>query len=314
MQGLFGCVDGAYFTDLTLTDADLYADADVGALVGKSKGAVIQRVAVIEPIVKGRDHIGGLIGGTVTKGATIIEDCYVENGIIISSEYQAGGILGVASETLVKNTYFTGTITVEGSVNENRDGSGIVSRIEGGKNSLRGVASLATSVTCGSANEFISYGDGGTALNEFSNCYTRNDMVLSAYVNPNRGGLLSRATEDQKRPLADFKSQALYESMGWDFDNTWIIPAGGGFPIFRDIDTSIPSVSTQIANNLKAYTSGGMLVLEPVNATSVWVYNLSGTLIKRIDIDTAISLSLPKGAYIIKSVSGGNVEAIKVMN
>ena len=180
---------------------------------------------------------------------------------------------------------------------------------------MRGVVSLASSITSGAANEFISYGSDGTRLNEFVNCYTRNDMVLTDFMNPGRGNQLPRATDAQKRPLADFQSETLYKSIGWDFNQIWKIPEGGGFPVFKcpGCPVNVPTIKAK-PTNLNVYKSNGLLILEAANPTSVWVYNIAGALVERINVEVSKSLSLPNGIYIIKSECNGNVEAVKVVN
>ena len=139
-------------------------------------------------------------------------------------------------------------------------------------------------------------------------------MTLSSYVNPGRANQLPRATAAQKRPLADFRSQTLYESMGWDFENLWVIPAAGGYPVFKGNHTGIPAVNAQPSNNLKVYKSGDLLVLEVIQPASVWIYDALGVLVERTDVENTKQFALPKGIYIIKSVCNRNVEALKVIN
>jgi hypothetical protein len=114
--------------------------------------------------------------------------------------------------------------------------------------------------------------------------------------------------------LVDFRTQALYESIGWNFENLWMIPAGGGYPVFKSGYTGIPAVNLQKSNNLKAYKSGELLVLEATQPASVWIYNPAGILVERTDVDNTKQITLPKGIYIIKSVFERNVEAVKIIN
>jgi len=313
LQGLFGYAEDAYFTDLKLTGAMVRGNNNAGALLGGGKGVVIQRVAIEKPYITGNNQTGGIIGATFSGEATRMEDCYVADGEIISKAGQAAGLIGTANDTRIERSYFTGAVAVQ-TREEDRDGGGIISRIESGLNSLRGVVSLASSVTGGSTSEFISCGNNGTRLNEFINCYANSAMTLSSYVNERRANLLPRATAAQKRPLADFKSQALYESIGWNFENLWVIPEGGGYPVFKSGYTSILPVSNNKSANLKAHKSGEMLVLEVTQPASVWIYNTSGILAGHTDVEKTKQVYLPKGIYVIKSVNNRNVEALKIFN
>ena len=85
-----------------------------------------------------------------------------------------------------------------------------------------------------------------------------------------------------------------------------MIPVGGGFPMFKDDNvSSIPSTKVEKTDNLKAYKSGNMLVLE----VSQPIYDISG-LVERMDIEGESS----QRDYIVKSVYDGNVEVRKVNN
>lgn len=317
--GLFGYAVGAHFSDLRLTDALVRGGADVGTLLGRGIGVTMERIVAEKPVTIGRDHAGGLIGGTFQGKATKIKDCYIVDGDISSTEWQVGGLIGVASDTRIENSYYTGTVKithVDALIADNRDGAGIVSRIEGGINSMRSVVSLASTVVSGSGNEFICYGAGGTRLNEFINCYTCNDMVLNPLVNLTRGDQLPRATDLQKRPLADFQTQAFYESLGWDFTNVWKMDAATSlYPIFKaKSGTGVSTVNADKDRNLNVYSSQGALILQAKNPAEVWIYNVAGTLIQRLDVQTTENVQLARGIYVVKSVSGRNVEAVKVIN
>lgn len=317
-QGLFGVAKGAYFTDLRLSEPIVSGGADVGTLLGRGIGVTVERVAVIKPIVNGRDHAGGLIGGTFQGKGTKIKDCYIEDAKVNSSEWQAGGFIGVASDTRVENSYYTGTIKITATdvlTNASRDGAGIASRIEGGINSLRGVVSLASSIECGSSNQFISYGASSTQLNEFVNCFTRDDMTLNPFADPNRGGQFARATSNQTRPLADFKTQTFYQNIGWDFVTVWQMDPVTSYPVFKpNNNTGVSTVDANKPHNLSAHSSMKQLVLTVKNPAAVWIYNVNGMLVQRIDVENVERVSLPVGVYVIKSVSGMNVEAVKVIH
>ncbi|MDR2627404.1 MAG: T9SS type A sorting domain-containing protein, partial [Dysgonamonadaceae bacterium] len=203
---------------------------------------------------------------------------------------------------------------------DNCDASGIVSRIQGGKNYLYGVISLADSIASASGNELISFNGGGYIIIDSTTCFVRDDMKLDPLFKPDRTNQYARASESMKRPPADFKDYPLYLAAGWDMTAVWGIPKGGGFPIFRSLgdpddfepNTAIPVVKK--ANDLKVYSSGGLLILETRQPTSVWIYNLQGALVERIDIDATKAIALPKGLYIVKSAQHGNVSAVKVLN
>ncbi|KAA6303012.1 MAG: Beta-galactosidase [Candidatus Ordinivivax streblomastigis] len=325
--GLFGYADGAHFVNLRFTEAAVSGGQDVGVLLGRGKGITVEHVVFDDDKkfpneVKGRDH-SGMVAGYLEGGKlSTIKDVYVVNGEVKSTEWQAGGLVGIMCDTRIINSYFTGIVAIdrgEGRLTlNNADASGIVARTEGGKNYLNGVVSLASEILSASGNEFISFNGGGYIVIDSATCFTRNDMILDPIFDPNRSGQYARAAESMKRPLADFKKYSLYTQAGWDMTHTWGIPLGGGFPIFRTIPgavfetASVPVVKKE--NDLKVYSANGNVVMTTSQPTAVWIYNLQGSLVERTDINGTQTIALPRGIYIVKSAQNGNVKAVKILN
>ena len=67
-------------------------------------------------------------------------------------------------------------------------------------------------------------------------------------------------------------------------------------------------------NNMNISTSNGNLIFEATNPASVQIYNVSGMLVSKLDVQTSKTVTLPKGVYIVKAVSNGNTETYKVRN
>jgi hypothetical protein len=321
--GLFGYADGAYFTNLRLTEAYVHGGADVGVLLGRGKGITVEHVVFdddgqYQNEVGGRDHVGMIAGMLEAGKVNTIKNVYVVNGKVESTEWQAAGLVGIICDTRIINSYYTGTVAITAADRltiENRDAAGIVARTEGGKNYFNGVMSLASQVLSASGNEWISYNGGGYIVIDSTTCFTRNDMILDPVFNPTRGGQFARATESMKRPLADFKTSDLYKAAGWDFDRVWTIPDGGGFPVFRPVINDVPYVKGKTSgNDLKAYSLNGHVIMEASQPTAVWIYNITGSLMERTDVHGKQSVALPVGVYIIKSVANGDVKAVKILN
>jgi hypothetical protein len=324
-MGLFGYADGAHFVNLRFTAGFVEGKADVGILLGRGKGIHVEHVVfdqdpVYATEVYGADHVGIIAGLFESGKLSTIKDVYVVDGLVSSSAWQAAGLVGIINDTRIINSYFTGTVQITAPdylTTDNRDASGIVSRTEGGKNYFNGVMSLAEKIQSASGNEFISYNGGGYLVIDSATCFTRDDVALDPIYAPNRGGQFARANEALKRPIADFQSSALYKAAGWDFSTggVWGIPAGGGFPIFQylgGLPDAIKAVKAE--NNLKVYSAYGNIVLSSDQDASVWVYNLQGALVERIDFVGTQQIALPKGIYIVKSAVNGNVKAVKVIN
>jgi hypothetical protein len=331
--GLFGYADGAHFVNLRFTQAEVSGGADVGILLGRGKGIHVEHVVFDDDIdypnaVTGRDHVGIVAGMLETGKVSTIKDVYVNNGKVESTDYQAGGLVGIICDTRIINSYFTGTVAItrdDRLTLDNHDASGIVSRTEGGHNFLKGVMSLADNIASASGNEFISFNGGGYITIDSTTCFTRNDMVLDPLFNPNRGGQYARATTSMKRPLANFQDVAIYRSAYWNIcgDNAvWGLPESGGYPIFRAMfptvkcvecePVAIPKVNAK--NDLNVYSTDGNFVMTASQPTAVWIYNVQGQLVERTDVDGTQTLVLPRGIYIVKSAQSGHVKAMKIIN
>jgi len=76
----------------------------------------------------------------------------------------------------------------------------------------------------------------------------------------------------------------------------------------------IKQIAPTPVNNLKVNSLSGNLILKAINPASVQVYTVTGQLVAQLNVKKEASIALPKGIYIVKSVSAGNTEAIKVMN
>ncbi|MDR0546231.1 MAG: T9SS type A sorting domain-containing protein [Dysgonamonadaceae bacterium] len=338
--GLFSYAVDAHFVNLRFVAADIEASEaspggfDVGLLMGLGKGVHVEHVVfdyargqapdIYQNEVSGRDHVGIVAGRLEGGKLSTIKDVYVVNGKVESSEWQAGGLVGIMCDTRIINSYFTGTVSITHADRltvENRDASGIASRTEGGHNYFYGVMSLADKIESASGNEFISCNGGGYIEIDSATCFARNDMALDPLFKPDRSGQYARATESMKRPVTDFQSDCnFYARAGWDMTNVWGMPIGGGFPIFRSIPdaafedcvVAVPVVKKE--NDLKVYSTGGNVVMSSTQPTAVWVYDLQGRLVERTDVNGTQTVVLPRGIYIVKSAANGNVKALKVIN
>ena len=66
--------------------------------------------------------------------------------------------------------------------------------------------------------------------------------------------------------------------------------------------------------NLKTWSSNGSLLFTALNPATVNVYTVAGLQVAQLKINKEASIALPKGVYIVKSVSAGIPETIKVIN
>ena len=304
-QALFGYTNGATIENLGLVNVNVVGEGDIGAVVGKGIGTTIQQVYVTG-YIEGIDHVGGIMGGTDAGSMTTISNCYV-NADVHTRSSQAGGIMGVASSTLIEKVYFTGTVFAPGG-DQGHNAGGIIGLTENGQVSMDNVASLATSVSGGTTSEFVAR---GAALVDATNLFTRNDMVLQD--NYSADGGLGRATADQQRNLSDFQNITIYATtMGWDFTNIWQI-ANGSFPTFKPFVTGISTVTD--SNKPVIYSQGGKINVVVKGVSTVMVFDIMGRSLKTVNsTGSIVSIPMSQGVFIVKVISEGSTSTSKIIN
>ena len=97
--------------NLRLVGVEIFGHQDVGAVIGNSYGAKVSE-CYTSGLVYGWDHTGGIIGGTKKVDdddniMTQVSNCY-SNAAVVSSSYQAGGIIGASINSVVDRCYFSG--------------------------------------------------------------------------------------------------------------------------------------------------------------------------------------------------------------
>lgn len=141
--GLFGVTNGATISQVGLESANLKGKADVAGIVGRAFATTISECYVANSYIEGYDHVASLVGMTDGSGSSI-SNCY---GIaeIVSTGYQAGGLVGVLSNGTVEKSYFAGSVKCN-----IQNTCGIVSLIEGNEQSyIKNVLCLATTIDGG---------------------------------------------------------------------------------------------------------------------------------------------------------------------
>lgn len=66
--------------------------------------------------------------------------------------------------------------------------------------------------------------------------------------------------------------------------------------------------------NLNVYSNNGTLRFNASAAASVTVYDVAGTKVSQFELSSTKSINLPQGVYVIRSVSQGVAETLKVVN
>ncbi len=104
--GLFGYVSGTEIKNIGVTDAYIEGRGEVGGLIGRFNGSVINSYAT--GAVTGKNFVGGLIGSS-PGSFSVINNSYA-TGAVTGSSY-VGGLIGYTTRGSVINSYATGAVT-----------------------------------------------------------------------------------------------------------------------------------------------------------------------------------------------------------
>ena len=112
--GFIGVAEGAVVKNLSIVGATIYGGQSVGGVVGLSYAPTTVENCYTSGVFSGWDHIGGIIGGSrqsdpVGEFSEVI-NCF-STAAVISTDHQAGGIVGAAVDLVVQDTYFAGIAT-----------------------------------------------------------------------------------------------------------------------------------------------------------------------------------------------------------
>ena len=225
-------------------------------------------------------HAGGLVGYVTIRGY----DSYVS----ITNSYAVGSVSAFSSST----SYYGRPSAAGGLVGYISSGS-IISSVSA-NDFIRG-ESITETLHMGSIAGYSSK----VTIANFTDCYYRETMVVVGTGTDN-------TVSGQAATASDLTNRDFYVNLGWDMDNIWSIEEGIDLPKLRAIPeqpTSIntPSIASQ-ENNVRVYYDGNSIVVIAANAgETVWVYNLSGTLVQTQSITSSqTTIALPEGVYIVK--------------
>jgi hypothetical protein len=234
--GAAGSADNSSFEKIHVAgDFSVKADGNgslnVGGIAGKTGGSTGSSITAssaagkkIEGITSGgNSNIGGIAG--ITGGKDSIENCYVWAAVSSGAvaKETAGGIAGTSDGTISK-CYAAGTVQSKGT-NPAVYIGGIAGH-SGGTGKVNGCAVLVSKLDGGpSTSKNVSAISGYGTL---SGNYSRASIIYNRTGSPDPG---AAAKDGEGKPLAAFKSQALYA--GWDFTagtGVWkFLPAGSDY-------------------------------------------------------------------------------------
>lgn len=224
--GLIGVSEGAVIKNLKLINVHFYGKQDVGAAVGRAYAPTTLEKCYTSGIVQGKDHVGGIVGGTKSAGAeddlSTIKDCF-STALVKSSSWQAGGIIGTTVAIEISNTYFAGVAYCPSG----RTG-GIAALADGKTTKIEKSISMAAYLGGDEANRVL--GSPASHSVTLANNYSWEATKVEVKGKPYTEGESNPAGVDgEHKDLASLKSAAFYTTLGWSPD-VWKVE-DGKFPI-----------------------------------------------------------------------------------
>lgn len=182
---------------------------------------------------------GGIASSNISTG--IIRNCFVD--VEISGRQRIGGITG-KNHGIVEKCYSRGKLTCTDQIN-----GGIAGQSDNQvKNCVNIIPTIAGLPASGSMGTYRVYSYAGTGANNYSlNTTTINGATVTSGTSTNYNGL--NATD------AQLKTQSFWQSIGYDFQNTWKMSAANGkykgYPILKGQDDGFRYEIHTVADLLK---------------------------------------------------------------
>ncbi len=230
--GFIGVAEGATIENLNIVGAQIYGGQDVAGIVGRAYAPTYVEKCYTSGAFSGWDHVGGIIGGTQKSNPEgefcVVSDCF-STAAVISTEHQAGGIVGAAKDINIGNTYFAGVAVCR----VNRTG-GIVALVDAGTTSIMNSVVMAPYLK-GAADKTnrILGGVNDEAFSDLTNNYSwENTEVYQDGVLYTDGVSNKNDVDGEHVTAATLKSASFYTGLSWN-SSIWKI-ADGNYPVFSN--------------------------------------------------------------------------------
>lgn len=237
--GLFGVVgESGNIKDVSILQARVTGDDDVGAIVGENRGTVERSLVTGE--VSGGQQVGGLIGrngGTVTESVARVD---------VDGDGIVGGLVGVNSEH-IHESYATGDITADEAA--------------GGLVGANGIGATASVVECFSAGTVNSGEPAGGFVGKTGDSTVNDSYWDTETTGQNDGigdiddtGVSGLETDEMTGDTPVRYMNAL------NFDNVWILAEGYPSLAWENVE-ALPEESISDLNADSEFVAGETLTV-----------------------------------------------------
>ncbi len=218
--GMFGKTNGAVIDSLGLINCSIVGQSFVGGLAGYTVNGSISNSFSAGSVTSLYNNVGGLIGQA--EGG-VISQCYAASTVRSQYAHYAGGLFGTMNCT-VNNSYAAGSVFCSGAY-----AGGLMGVSLGIINSSYSNCSVISS---GGAMGGVA---GYIAAGSINDCYWNADNASMEGVYRQLGGTigtLQGLTNSQTMKQSNFS--------GWDFVSTWVIRTDSTSPGLRTVRNNAP--------------------------------------------------------------------------
>ncbi len=208
--GLFGYLNGAYLSNMLVTNASVIGRFNSGILAGTAMGNTQVHYSMTSGAVTAQDYTGGFIGETSN---TNIFYCY--STADVTGENFTGGLIGYDFNSYLSTSYAYGNVSGVSSV------GGLLGYSN--ETDFYHVYSIGQVTASGGSDGGLT---GYSFMSTYFNCYWDMETSLLDYS----GGGEGRTTEEMTFPHDEFNTYS-----GWDFYSGWHINYGinNGYPYLQ---------------------------------------------------------------------------------
>ena len=280
-------------------------DSYAGGLIGKQYNSMATNcysTGAVTSNASDYSYAGGLIG---VQQSSTIASCR-NTGSVTSYSYfgkpNAGGLIGNQWSGTAANCYSTGNIKASLSSYSYVYAGGLIGKQENQSSAkIQNCYSTGTVSASGPYTSYAGgllghYGGSGTIAACFWDIQTSGTSDGVGNADPDPAGAMGRTT-------ADMMTLSTFTSAGWDFINTWQMPAIAGYPILSwQIGLIVPNVVGMTQANAESAITSAWLVVGTVTTAysgSVAAGNVisqSPTAGTTVDLNTAVNFVVSLGS------------------
>ncbi|MGR9049226.1 hypothetical protein ACQ4XT_11405 [Halobacillus faecis] len=218
-----GYIDGKGFKLINLT---VNFDGTYGGLIGRTSSTFTAKNLGFENVdISITNYNAGALVGYTSGGNTVIDNCFVEGGIIQSQGY-AGGLIGnLRGTTTVKNCY----AILDTIYTTNYRSSGFIGAMVGDNHLVENCYSVTYNLTSADPSEVFGFA-----------WYENNSTVTNCFWDTDVSGV-TQSHNGTGKTTQEMQTQSTYTN--WDFTSTWGM--NGDYPYLQVFGSPAPVAKTQ---------------------------------------------------------------------